>query len=358
MRKRKQRSRFGLMPMLALVVFLAVLINLAITVVTVYLLVKMDVVSLSSAAIPHIGRLILITAVISIPVGLLVAFLSGRFPLKPIQDLINGMDHLASGDFKIRINVGVIMRRYPAFVDAAESFNKMAEELESTELLRTDFINNFSHEFKTPIVSIAGFARLLRKGCLSPEQQQQYLGVIEEESMRLSAMATNVLNLTKVENQTILTDISEYNLSEQIRSCILMLERKWTKKNLELQLEFEEHTIQANLELLKQVWINLLDNAIKFAPDGHTVQVKITETGDHLLVAIMNTGSQIPPEQQEKIFHKFYQADESHAAQGNGVGLAIVKRIVQLHNGEVTVTSENEVTTFTVELPKLVETEN
>ena len=165
-------------------------------------------------------------------------------------------------------------------------------------------------------------------------------------------MATNVLNLTKVENQAILTDVTEYNLSEQIRGCILLLEDKWEKKNLDLQPDFGEYTIHANEELLKQVWINLLDNAIKFAPAGHTVEVGITELETALTVSIANTGSEIAPEHQKKIFNKFYQADESHAAKGNGVGLAIVKRITQLHGGEVAVTSGNEVTTFIVTLPK------
>lgn len=170
--------------------------------------------------------------------------------------------------------------------------------------------------------------------------------------MRLSYMATNVLSLTKVENQTILSDVSDYNLSEQIRSCILLLENKWSKKDIELQLEFGEHTISANEELLKQVWINLLDNAVKFTPDGHTIQVRISELENSITVVVMNTGSEIPKECQAKIFNKFYQADESHSSQGNGIGLAIVKRITELHGGKVSVTSENEVTAFTVELPK------
>ena len=143
-----------------------------------------------------------------------------------------------------------------------------------------------------------------------------------------------------------------YNLSEQLRSCILMLERKWESKKLDLQLEFGEHTICANEELLKQVWINLLDNAVKFTPEGHTVRVRIEEGDTSLLVTVMNTGSEIGPGDEEKIVRKFYQADQSHSAQGNGVGLAVVKRIVDLHGGEVCVSSAEEVTAFTVELPK------
>lgn len=351
--KRRMRSKhFGLMKLFTVVVFLALLINSTITAVTVYFLIKSGLLYVSSAAQSHAGSILLFSALISIPIGLFVSMAAVKFPLKPVRDLIDGMDALAAGDFKIRMNAGSIMKRYPTFVGVSESFNKMAEELECTEMLRSDFINNFSHEFKTPIVSIAGFAKLLKRGDLSPQQQREYLDIIEEESMRLSYMATNVLNLTKVENQTILSEVSEFNLSEQVRSCILMLERKWDSKNLDLQLEFGEHMICANEELLKQVWINLLDNAIKFTPDGHTVQVRISENDSGLLVAVMNTGSDISPEDQKKIFNKFYQADQSHATQGNGVGLAVVKRIVELHGGEIDVCSENDVTVFSVHLPK------
>ena len=180
----------------------------------------------------------------------------------------------------------------------------------------------------------------------------QYLNAIEEESMRLSYMATNVLNLTKVENQTILSEVSTYNLSEQIRSCVLLLENKWAKKDIELQLEFEEYKIEANEELMKQVWINLLDNAVKFVPNGGMVAVDIWDPGERLVISVSNTGSEIPLEKQEKIFNKFYQADESHSTEGNGIGLAIVKRIVSLHHGKISLQSENMRTTFTIKLPK------
>ena len=352
MKERKHSRHFGLMLLFIVIVFLSLLVNTIVTSTAVFFLVKGGILSVSSAVRPHIGSLILFNGAISIPIGFLVALIAVKFPLKPIRDLIDGMDALAAGDFQIRMNAGKIMRRYPAFREVSASFNKMAEELERTEMLRSDFINNFSHEFKTPIVSIAGFAKLLKRGNLPPEQQQEYLNIIEEESMRLSYMATNVLSLTKVENQTILTDVTQFNLSEQIRSCILMLERKWDRKNLDLQLELNEHQISANEELLKQVWINLLDNAVKFTPEGHTVQVKVSESEDSVTVSVMNTGSEIPPEDQKKIFHKFYQADQSHATQGNGVGLAVVKRIVDLHGGEVIVFSEKEVTAFSVQLPK------
>ena len=348
----KKQNHFGLLRMFMVVLFVSGLINSGVTTLAVYVLVQHDVLRFADDMVPDAWRLMSFSLLLNIPVCLLVSAAASKFPLKPIRALIDGMDRLASGNFTTRISVGKIMRRYPAYVDVAKSFNEMAWELESTEMLRSDFINNFSHEFKTPIVSIAGFARLLKRGNLSEQEQRQYLDAIEEESLRLSSMATNVLSLTRVENQTILTDVTEYNLSEQIRSCMLLLESKWSKKDIELELDFGEYTIRANEELMKQVWINLLDNAVKFTPEGHTIQVQITQRRGKLIVEVRNTGSHIPPECQKKIFNKFYQADESHSAQGNGIGLAIVKRVAELHRGKASVSSEKNVTTFTVELPQ------
>ncbi len=344
----------GMLPLFMLVVFLAMALNSAIAAATMYFLVRTGTISITGATKEAAGQLLIFSTLVSIPFGVLISFLAGNVPLKPIRDLMNSMDRLASGDFKTRINVGRIMRRYPAYVCLAESFNRMAEQLENTEMLRDDFINNFSHEFKTPIVSIAGFAKLLRRGNLSQEDQREYLAVIEEESLRLSYMATNVLNMTKVENQTILSDLSRFNLSEQIRSCILLLENKWAEKNLDFDLSLQNHDICANEELLKQVWINLIHNAIMFTPSGKMIEVDIAETENSYCVSVHNPGSTIPPEQQDKIFNKFYQGDESHATEGNGIGLAIVKRVVELHNGSVSVESCDNATTFTVELPKRI----
>lgn len=352
MKQNKGTSHFGLMILFVGIVFTSLVLNSLVTSGVVYLLVRGNILSLSSHAVPHIGEVLVVTGMVSVPIAMFVAVIASKFPLKPVRNLIESMDRLASGDFKTRVNVGAIMQRYPDFVEVSQSFNKMAQQLESTEMLRSDFVNHFSHEFKTPIVSIAGFAKLLRKGNLTPQQQEEYLRVIEEESIRLSDMATNVLNLTKVENQTILTDVTRFNLSEQIRSCILLLEGKWEQKDLDLQLEFAEYEILANEELLKQVWINLLDNAIKFCPHGHTIEVQIREKANALLVTVSNTGSTIAAEHLGRIFDKFYQADASHSTHGNGVGLAIVKQIARLHGGSVRVRSKDDVTSFTVELPK------
>lgn len=350
--QRRKKVDFGLLTMMSFVVFCSVLINVCIAALAVYILARNGIFIISELGMREINRIMVLFSIISVPVGVLIALVAGKVPLKPVRDLIDGMDRLACGDYQTRVNVGAVMRRYPAFVEAAKSFNKMAEQLQNTEMLRADFINNFSHEFKTPIVSIAGFAKLLRREKLSPEQQQEYLEAIEQESIRLSVMATNVLNLTRIENQTILSGVSEFNLSEQIRSCILLLENKWEKKELEFSLSLLDHRIRGNEDLLKQVWLNLLDNAIKFSPQGGLIEIAIMEKETRYLITVRNSGPEIPREKQDKIFNKFYQADESHAAEGNGVGLAIVKRVAELHDGTVRVSSKKGITVFTVELPK------
>ena len=353
MKKGIRSHRFRILVTFSMIIFLAIFAHTLVTGITMWVLIKVGALSISgTTSMSYLARFSILSLLVSLPVGILISIAVSQMPMKPVRDLINCMNALASGDYKTRFNVGPISRKYPPLVKISDSFNKMAQELQNTEMLRSDFINNFSHEFKTPIVSIAGFAKLLRRGNLTTQQQKEYMEVIEQESMRLSYMATNVLNLTRVENQNILTDLTEFNLSEQIRSCILLLENKWSAKDLDLMLNFGEYTITANEELLKQVWINLLDNAFKFSPRYQTVEIQIKDLEDRLSVSIMNSGSDIPQEKQKLIFHKFYQADESHSTQGNGVGLAIVKRVTELHGGTVRVDSANHVTTFTVELPK------
>lgn len=348
---KERKHRWSLTLVFSLVVFLVLFTAIALTAVCVYLLIRIGVISGVESSI-EVATVIGLMSAISIVLGWVIVVFGSKVPLAPVNNLINKMNRLAAGDFKARLDFGHSLSGFSAFNEISTSFNRMAEELENTELLRSDFVNNFSHEFKTPIVSIAGFAKLLNREDLSEEERRQYLNSIEEESMRLSYMATNVLSLTKVENQMILTDVSQYNLSEQIRSAVLLLEGKWVKKEIDLQLDFNEHMICANEELLKQVWINLLDNAVKFSPDRGVVGVEIQEFPTFLRIAVSNTGSEIPEEKKTKIFSKFYQGDESHASEGNGIGLAVVKKIIDLHKGGIDVKSGEGVTVFTVDLPK------
>ena len=352
MKKEERKYRLSLTLLVLGILFVIQMISLVISAVAVYIFDRTGLLGALVNSSAAAGHVILIMAAISSVAGLAVTTLASKILLKPVNRMISQMNRLASGDFKARLAFGKPIRQNPTFVEIADSFNEMASELENTEMLRSDFINNFSHEFKTPIVSIAGFAKLLRRGNLTPEQQEEYLAIIEDESLRLAHMATSVLDLTKIENQTILTNVSRFNVSEQVRSAILLLEDRWTKKNLDFNLRMGEYDICANEELLKHVWINLLDNAIKFSEAYGYVDVLVEEKDDRIVVAIGNTGRQIPPDRMDRIFNKFYQADESHSSQGSGVGLAIVKKVVQLHRGTVTVQSGPTLTTFTVTLPK------
>ncbi len=348
--KEEYRNQLSLTMLFALIIAAVLMISIAIFVTATFIFSHIGLLEADKIKSPDITSLVIGVGLISITIGFCVALLTMKYPLKPFTQLINQMNRLAAGDFKARLHFGKSISSHPTFKETSESFNKMAQELEGSQLLRSDFINNLSHEFKTPIVSIAGFAKLLRKGNLTEEQKQEYLAIIEEESLRLSHVATNVLSLTKVENQSILTDISSFNLSEQLRSCILLLEDKWSKKELDLSLDVGEFTINANEELLKQVWINLLDNAVKFSPQGGTLSITLEQKPLRYICRISNSGS-IPQESKERIFNKFYQADESHSGEGTGVGLAIVKKITELHSGQVQAESQNGIVTFSVELP-------
>lgn len=350
-KRRARLSNASLTIVFASFVFLILLVALGLTALALFLLEKTGLFVIEGQL--QIGHITLFVFLASVIIGGSLVFLSIKIPLKPFNTLIKKMRSLSEGDFDTRLDFGTVLSAHPAFAELSESFNKMAEELGNTELLRGDFINNFSHEFKTPIVSITGFARLLAKGNLSEEERIAYSKAIEEESQRLSSMATNVLFLTRVENQTILTNLSEFNLSEQIRSSILLLEAEWTAKNIDMIPDFDEYVIEANEELLKEVWINLIGNAIKFSEDGGQIIIDVEDIGRSLAVTVSNTGEKIPDDKTEKIFGKFYQLDKSHSTKGNGIGLAIVKRVVALHEGKVSVYYSDGMNHFRILLPKL-----
>lgn len=350
MNKGTRKGKLALALLISGIVFIAIMVVMLLTIGVVYGLAQLGVIeNADGQGSPEFLRFFIYASLV---IGFLLAFLTGKITLRPIKRLVNQLDRLANGDFKARLHFGRPIGAHPTFKQVENSFNRAAQELEHTEMLRSDFINNFSHEFKTPIVSIAGFAKLLRRGNLTEKQKEEYLEVIEEESLRLSAMANNVLSLTRVESQTILTDVTRFNLSEQIRSAALLLAEKWTPKNISMEMQFGEQLISANEELLKQVWINLLDNAIKFSRPNGTVSVDISEEGAWITVSVANQGKDIPKDRITHIFNKFYQADESHFSEGNGIGLAVVKKVCELHNGRVFAKSEDGTTTFTVLLPK------
>lgn len=286
---------------------------------------------------------------VSVIIGSIVSLITSRVPLRPIRQIIEATEKITDGDYSARIS----LRGTEELRRLGDKFNHMAEELGSVEVLRTDFVNDFSHEFKTPIVSIRGFARMLKNDDLTDEERSEYLDIIIRESERLSDLSTNVLNLSRLEQQTILTDKKKYNLSEQLRSSIAMMDSKWTHKHMDFQMYGSETFVDGNENLLKEVWLNLLDNAIKFSASGDTVKTVIRQHTHHVTVEISNKGEPIPAEKAKHIFDKFYQGDDSHATKGNGLGLTIAKRVVDLHGGEISVGArEGGWVVFTVKLPE------
>ena len=342
------RQRFGLTVLFSAIVFLILIITSVLIFIIGVLLIRTNALNLAKLSRQEPMVPIFVLLVISVVVGTVVSFMISRFPLKPLRRVIDATNRLAAGDFSVRLHlIGP-----SAFTELANSFNRMAEELGGIEMLRADFVDNFSHEFKTPIVSIKGFAEELKHDDLAPEQRQEYLDIIIHESSRLAQLATNVLNLSRVEKQAILASRARFDLTEQVRRCVLLFENKWELRRLNLNVELDEVTLEGDEELLSQVWLNLIDNAVKFTPEGGCVDIRLQKNERTAVFVIRDDGYGISPESQRHIFDKFYQGDLSHAASGNGLGLSIARRVVSLHGGDIRCQSEEGAgTEFTVELP-------
>lgn len=290
----------------------------------------------------------------SIVIGTLLSFIVGNTVLKPLWELILATKRLASGDYTAQVKIGWSEKHtVKELSELIKNFNDMSAELRNTEMFRKDFISNFSHEFKTPLVSIRGFARQLYEGDLSPEQQKEFSKIILDETEYLSALSANTLLLTSLENKDIVSEKTRFSLDEQLRRCMLHLEPQWSEKDIEIDMEgLESVGFFWNEQLLDHVWNNLFDNAVKFTPAGGLITVSCKKEGKSVRVIVSDSGEGIPETALPHIFDKFYQADASHATKGNGLGLPLVKRIVELCRGTIEVESElGRGTKFTVSLP-------
>ncbi len=284
-------------------------------------------------------------------IGVFLSTVIGKFFLRPIKLLIDGTGEIKNGNFKVQLPVE--SSPLSEMGRLTESFNEMARELDGIELFRNDFINNFSHEFKTPIVSIRGFAREMQYGDLPEEQGREYAKIIAEEADRLSNLASNVLELSRLENQQIVTDRAVFFLDEQLRQCILLQEAAWTEKNIDMIPELCEVRYFGNEELMSHIWTNLIGNAIKFTPYGGVVRVTLAADEDTVTVTVSDTGEGMTDEVQAHIFEKFYQGDPSHSRSGYGIGLTMAHRAVTLCGGSISVTSApGNGTVFFVVLPR------
>ena len=278
---------------------------------------------------------------------------------EPLHRLAEGTRKVAEGDFSVYVPTVHTSSRLDYLDVMILDFNKMVEELGSVETLKTDFVSNVSHEMKTPIAVIKNYAELLQTDRGMEEERREYARNIEEAAARLSTLISNILKLNKLENQSIDPDIEDYDLSGQLEMCILQYEELWDEKELELEVDIAERVnVRADRSLMELVWNNLLSNAVKFTEPGGTVTIRQRTAEGQVEVSVTDTGCGMSQESIRHIFDKFYQGDTSHAREGNGLGLALVKRIIDLMNGEITVVSRpGQGSTFTVRLPAADERE-
>ena len=279
---------------------------------------------------------------------------------EPLHRLADATQQVAGGDFSVYVPTIHTADRLDYLDVMILDFNKMVEELGSVETLKTDFVSNVSHEMKTPIAVIKNYAELLQMKNASDGEKAEYARNIEEAAGHLSALISNILKLNKLENQRIDPEIESYDLCGQLEECILQYEELWDEKELELEVDMEERAvIQADPSLMELVWNNLLSNAIKFTEQGGKVTVRQATEAEYVEVSVSDTGCGMSKESIRHIFDKFYQGDTSHSKEGNGLGLALVKRILVLMNGDIQVVSqEGKGSTFTVKLPRRMDNEN
>jgi len=268
---------------------------------------------------------------------------------RPVRIITEATEQIMQGDFSVRVAPmhGAGME---GFDQIGMAINAMAKELSGTETLRTDFIANVSHELKTPLAVMGNYAAMLQRSGITEEERREYAKAIAEAARKLAQLITNILKLNKLENQQIFPQPKEFDLGEQLCACLLVFEDAWEAKGLEIGTDIADDVrIKSDPELLSLVWNNLISNAVKFTPDGGTIGLSLKTESDRVIVQVRDTGCGMKPEVGQHIFEKFYQGDTSHATQGNGLGLALVKRVVDILSGEIGVQSVyGEGSTFTV----------
>ncbi len=280
--------------------------------------------------------------------GAITKFITRSF-IDPITQLGKAMKEVANGNFQVTAQC---RSRLKEVNDIYASFNLMVKELGATETLQTDFISNVSHEFKTPINAIEGYASLLQDHQQSQAEQDAYIEKILFNTHRLSTLTGNILLLSKINNQSIHPQRTVFRLDEQVRQAIVALEQKWTEKDIDFDVELDKISYSGYESLLIHVWSNLIDNAIKFDPHGGMIALRLRQEDGFAVFTIDDNGPGVAPEDQERVFHKFYQSDSSRVMDGNGLGLPLVKKIVEFSGGTVTLENLPEAgCRFTVRLP-------
>ncbi len=305
---------------------------------------------LNSAVFTEIGNAIRQVSLLSLIFSILMLlFVLKRF-VKPLKNLTKATKLVAEGDFEVEVSY--LRKSEDELGQLIANFNTMVRELQNMEYLRKDFVSSVSHEFKTPIASIGGFAKILKNENLSKEEHKEYVNIIISETERLTKLSSNLLRLSSLENQSIIDRTQSFDLGEQIRRVVLLLEPGWSRKQLDLELNLNKITFFADEELFQQVWINLIDNAIKFSKDAGKLVIRTDIVNDQVKVYIEDNGLGMSDVTRNRIFEKFFQGDSAHKTEGSGLGLSIVKRIIDLYNGTIEIKSEIGVgTTMIVSVP-------
>ncbi len=322
---REQKNKFSLRARLTLIIGGVVLFSIIIALGLGYLVDEF---------VPVINKIpqFLQIVVLGVAVSIIVARFVTKIISNPIQKLRQGMRQVADGDFSVQLTT---KSRTIEIKELFAGFNMMVQELQSTEILQTDFVSNVSHEFKTPINAIEGYTTLLQNTENINETESEYIDKILYNTKRLSSLVSNILLLSKIENQTIPTNRETYRLDEQIREGILALESMWEVKEIDFDVDLEEINYYGNENMLYHVWMNLMSNAIKFSPQCGTVKIRLYQNESCVSFVIEDQGVGLSEEAKKHIFDKFYQEDTSHKEEGNGLGLALVKRILAMFDGEV-----------------------
>ncbi|MGM9658527.1 MAG: ATP-binding protein [Eubacteriales bacterium] len=282
----------------------------------------------------HIKIPILIELIVlSLFIGLFVTGFMSKWFFDPVKRLRTAMERVADGDFTVRVGTKSSSKEIQ---EIYSGFNLMTNELNAIEILQTDFVSNVSHEFKTPINAIEGYSMLLQDNDNLSDEQKQYVDKIIFNTKRLSSLVGSILLLSKIENQSIPVNLTNYRLDEQIRQSIVALESAWEKKNIEFDVEMENIEYTGNENMMRHVWDNLIGNAVKFNPEFGIVRIRLSGRDGDIVFTIDDSGPGIPEEARKHIFDKFYQGDCSHKDEGNGLGLALVKKILSVSNGDIT----------------------
>ena len=272
--------------------------------------------------------------IIALFVGIFLTNVLTKWFILPIKTIGSAMEKIADGDFSVRIDTKSSSNEIK---EIFSGFNMMAQELESTEIVQSDFVSNVSHEFKTPISAIEGYSMLLQNDDNLTDEQKEYVEKIIFNTQRLSSLTGSILLLSKLENKSIVSNRTQFDLDEQIRKSLLALEGEWEKKEIEFDIEMDDTDFIGNESLLHHIWDNLISNAIKFSDQGGEIEIRLKNYDDRIIFTVSDRGPGIDEEAQKHIFDKFYQADSSHKQEGNGLGLALAKKIIDLEGGMINV---------------------